>query len=432
MSATEYPAMNDYDDLIDYDEDMDLNLGPSSATHMNEEMGMDPSASASTTAFRDLLLKPELIRAIVECGFEHPSEVQQQCIPQSMLGLDTLCQAKSGTGKTAVFVLSTLQQLYPIDGQVSAIVLCNTHELAYQIKGEFTRFCKYMPEIRSEVFYGGKPIATDQAILVNKSRIPHVVVGTPGRVKDLIERRYLKVEHIKHFILDECDKMLEGDNMRRDVQHIFKACPRAKQVMMFSATISELLRSRCRLFMFKPLEVYVDEDSKFTLNGLQQHYINLTESEKNRKLSELLDGLLFNQVFIFVKSVERAIHLDRILKSLKFPSIAIHAQMAQDTRMEHFKDFKDLKTRIAVSTDVFSRGMDVSRVNVVINYDFPLDADTYLHRVGRAGRFGTKGLAISFVSSDDNKAVLQSVQDRFEVNIPEMPDMLDVADYMNA
>lgn len=271
MSTTEYPAMNDCDDLIDYDEDMDLNLEPSSVTHMNdyddlvsyedemdlnlgpssttdmnEDKRMDPAVGASTVTFRDMILKPELFRAIVDCGFEQPSEgikqlmscvslnlnvraieslisnyvffwlqilVQRQCIPLSILGLDTLCQAKSGTGKTAVFVISTLQQLYPIDGQVSAIVLCNTRELAFQIKGEFTRFCKYMPEIRSEVFYGGQPIAADQAVLANKSRSPQVVVGTPGRVMALIKGGDLKLQHIRHFILDECDKMLEGNSM---------------------------------------------------------------------------------------------------------------------------------------------------------------------------------------------------------------------------
>lgn len=221
-------------------------------------------------------------------------------------------------------------------------------------------------------------------------------------------------------------------DMHYDVQQIFKACPREKQVLMFSATINELLRTRCRRFMFQPQEVCVDKDSKLTLDGLQQHYINLTESKKNRKLKELLDNLKFNQVFIFVKSVERAIQLDQLLKDHNFPSIAIHSRTTQETRMTHFNDFKDLQKRIAVSTDVFSRGMDVSRVNVVINYDFPLDADTYLHRVGRAGRFGTKGRAISFVSSDDDKSVLQSVQDRFEVNIPEMPDVLNGADCMDA
>ncbi|KAG0351614.1 Suppressor of the cold-sensitive snRNP biogenesis mutant brr1-1 [Podila minutissima] len=414
--------MNDYDDLVSYEDEMDLNLGPSSTTDMNEDKRMDPAVGASTVTFRDMILKPELFRAIVDCGFEQPSEVQRQCIPLSILGLDTLCQAKSGTGKTAVFVISTLQQLYPIDGQVSAIVLCNTRELAFQIKGEFTRFCKYMPEIRSEVFYGGQPIAADQAVLANKSRSPQVVV--PLAESWPLSRVATSSSNTSGTSF--------WTNMHYDVQQIFKACPREKQVLMFSATINELLRTRCRRFMFQPQEVCVDKDSKLTLDGLQQHYINLTESKKNRKLKELLDNLKFNQVFIFVKSVERAIQLDQLLKDHNFPSIAIHSRTTQETRMTHFNDFKDLQKRIAVSTDVFSRGMDVSRVNVVINYDFPLDADTYLHRVGRAGRFGTKGRAISFVSSDDDKSVLQSVQDRFEVNIPEMPDVLNGADCMDA
>jgi len=162
-----------------------------------------------STGFRDFLLKPELLRAISDLGFEHPSEVQQECIPQAILGMDVLCQAKSGMGKTAVFVCATLQQIEPVAGEIAVIVLCHTRELAYQIKNEYARFSKYMPDVRTAVFYGGTPIQADRDLLKSKDKCPHVVVGTPGRINALIRDKFLKASSIKNFVLDEADKMLE-------------------------------------------------------------------------------------------------------------------------------------------------------------------------------------------------------------------------------
>lgn len=226
-------------------------------------------------------------------------------------------------------------------------------------------------------------------------------------------------------------------DMRRDVQEIFRATPADKQVMMFSATLSQEIRPICKKFMRNPLEVYVDDDTKLTLHGLQQYYIKLSESEKNRKLNELLDSLEFNQVIIFVKSTLRANELDKLLRECNFPSIAVHSGVSQEERWAHtffhasqtflltetisikrYKEFKEFNKRICVATDVFGRGIDIERINLAINYDLPADADSYLHRVGRAGRFGTKGLSISFVSSEEDEKVLKDIEKRFEVALP--------------
>ncbi|PQM32736.1 DEAD-box ATP-dependent RNA helicase 56 [Prunus yedoensis var. nudiflora] len=321
------------------------------------------------------------------------SLVLHQCnmnvFPQAILGMDVICQAKSGMGKTAVFVLSTLQQIDPVAGQVSALVLCHTRELAYQICHEFERFSTYLPDL------------TD-----------------------------LSLKNVRHFILDECDKMLESLDMRRDVQEIFKMTPHDKQVMMFSATLSKEIRPVCKKFMQDPMEIYVDDEAKLTLHGLVQHYIKLTEAEKNRKLNDLLDALDFNQVVIFVKSVSRAAELNKLLSECNFPSICIHSGMNQEERLKRYKGFKEGHNRILVATDLVGRGIDIERVNIVINYDMPDSADTYLHRVGRAGRFGTKGLAITFVSSAADSDVLNDVQERFEVDIKELPEQIDTATYM--
>ena len=211
---------------------------------------------APATLRSDFLLKPELLRAVVDCGFEHPSEVQYECIPQAILGMDVLCQAKSGMGKTAVFVLSTLHQLEAKEESVGALVLCHTRELAIQICNEFERFSRYLPDTKTKVFYVGVPVAEHKRIL--KSECPHIIVGTPGRVLQLVREKELATKGIKHFILDECDQMLQALDIRRDVQEIFKNTPHEKQVMMFSATLSEEMRTVCKKFMQDPMEIYVD------------------------------------------------------------------------------------------------------------------------------------------------------------------------------
>eukprot|EP00587_Corethron_hystrix_P004404 CAMPEP_0113319328 /NCGR_PEP_ID=MMETSP0010_2-20120614/13564_1 /TAXON_ID=216773 ORGANISM="Corethron hystrix, Strain 308" /NCGR_SAMPLE_ID=MMETSP0010_2 /ASSEMBLY_ACC=CAM_ASM_000155 /LENGTH=396 /DNA_ID=CAMNT_0000176855 /DNA_START=972 /DNA_END=2163 /DNA_ORIENTATION=+ /assembly_acc=CAM_ASM_000155 len=380
------------------------------------------------SGFRDFILKPECLRSVVDCGFEHPSEVQHECIPQAVLGMDIICQAKSGMGKTAVFVLATLHQLTPVDNEVSVLVLCHTRELAFQIAHEYERFSKYLPDVKTAVFYGGVNIKSNRETLQNDC--PHIVVGTPGRILGLAKEKTLKLDKIKHFVLDECDRVLESLDMRRDIQQIFMLTPHEKQVMMFSATLAKEIRPVCKKFCQDPMEIYVDDDTKLTLHGLQLYYIKLAEAEKNRKLNDLLDALEFNQVVIFVSKVARAKELNRLLQECNFPSICIHAAMSQPERIEKYKSFKDFNARILVSTDLFGRGIDIERVNVVINYDFPDASDQFLHRVGRAGRFGTKGLGISFVSSPEDEGILSQIQSRFEVNIPELPDEIDVTSYM--
>lgn len=415
------------DDLLDYDDDVDNVVAPNKDKPDKKDV-KGTYVSVHGAGFRDFLLKPELLKAILDSGFEHPSEVQNECIPQAVLGMDVLCQAKSGMGKTAVFVLSTLQQMDPVDGQVGTIILCHTRELAFQISKEYERFSKYLPSVKVGVFFGGLPIEKDRETL--RKNPPHIVVGTPGRMLALIRGRELSLKNVKHFILDECDKMLEQLDMRRDVQDIFRATPHEKQVMMFSATLSTEIRPVCKKFMQDPMEVYVDDDTKLTLHGLRQHFCKITEKEKNRKLFDLLDALEFNQVVIFVKSVARCQALCQLLKEQNFPAIDIHRGMKQQERLERYDLFKNFKRRILVATNLFGRGIDIERVNIVFNYDMPEDSDTYLHRVARAGRFGTKGLAISFVSADDDDKILDSVQSRFEVKINELPDEIDMSTYI--
>jgi ATP-dependent RNA helicase UAP56/SUB2 len=342
-------------------------------------------------------------------------------------------------GKTAVFVLSTLNQLTLKEGEVSVIVLTHTRELAFQIGKEYERFSKYLPGLKVGVLIGGIPEAVNEKML--KEEKPHVIIGTPGRVLALIEKGTLKADKVKHFVLDECDKMLEQVDMRATVQKIFLKTPHNKQVMMFSATMAPEVRPVCLKFMKEPLEVQVgDGPTKLTLHGLQQYFVKLKPEAKNRKLADLLDALEFNQVVIFVQKQARAEELDRLLRECTFPSMHIHGKLDQTERLKRYNAFRKFEARILVATNLFGRGIDIERVNVVINYDFPTaadeskepPADQYLHRVGRAGRFGTKGLAISFISSEEDEKALKDVQARFEVAIPELPDTIDPKSYSSA
>ncbi|XP_059411380.1 spliceosome RNA helicase DDX39B-like [Carassius carassius] len=316
-------------ELLDYEEDEvdkggvgDTGLGHNGGIISIRKEGVEGSyVSIHSSGFRDLLLRPELLRAIVDCGFEHPSEVYTHDVPLcpsiwsefELIDLDTslnnlapqyltdlLCPytpsrtLRSSDHCLLIVPRSRLKKRVIAFTQVSVLVMCHTRELTFQISKEYERFSKYMPSVKVAVFFGGLSIKKDEDVLKKES--PHVVVGAPGHILALSRSKSLNLRHIKHFILDECDKMLEQLDMRRDVQEIFRMTPHEKQVMMFSATLSKEIHPVCRKFMQDPMEIFVDDETKLTLHGLQQYYIKLKDNEKNRKLFDLLDVLEFNQV----------------------------------------------------------------------------------------------------------------------------------------
>lgn len=410
-------------------------------------VGMGTHSAVALGGFQDFCLKSELANAIRENGFEHPSEVQHQALPQAMIGADILVQAKSGMGKTAVFVFALLEQIEKIpEGKkpyCQAIVLVHARELAYQIEQEFKRFNKYLPYASTAVFFGGIP--EEENIKQLKREVPAIAVGTPGRMKSLIQSRALDVSHVRWFVVDEFDRCLEDIKMRRDVQEIFMKLPKEKQVMMFSATMTDDLRAVAHKFMKDPVEIYVDQRAKLTLHGLAQFFMNLSEVEKVRALCSILDAVEFNQCIIFTSSVDRCEALNRQLQALKFPSQAVHSRMDQKDRLRVYESCKTNNTRIVVATDLFGRGVDIDRINLVVQFDMASDPDSYLHRVGRAGRFGTKGLTIAFITPEEKEVkresrkytdggIMQEVQDRFEMQVQELTDIktqLSESQYMN-
>ncbi len=429
-------------ELADFNDEDNTKSVPS-ITPMGVAMGMHSAVALG--GFQDFCLKSELSNAIRESGFEHPSEVQHQALPQAMLGTDILAQAKSGMGKTAVFVFALLEQVEKVaDGTkpyCQAIVVVNARELAYQIEHEFKRFNKYLPHCTTAVFFGGVP--EEENIKQLKKETPAIVVGTPGRLCQLVQKKNLDTSRVKWFVVDEFDRCLEDVRMRRDVQTVFLATPKEKQVMMFSATMSPELKEIAKKFMKSPVEVSVDQQAKLTLHGLAQFYCNVDESKKLRMLCDVLDNVDFSQCIIFASSVERCEALNVQLRHAKFPSMAMHSRMQQPERLAVYESCKQNKTRIIVSTDLFGRGVDIDRINLVVQFDMASEADSYLHRVGRAGRFGTKGLTVVFLTDEEkeikgrkftDKSIMKEVQERFEMQVKELTnpkEQLNQSQYMN-
>merc|ERR1712127_973919 len=334
-------------------------------------------------------------------------------IPDGLAGNDIVAQAKAGMGKTAVFVTVTLERINVDDG-LQALCLVHTRELAYQVAKEFERFKAYLEGITVQCIYGGVPLPTQQKQL--ESDKPHIVVGCPGRAKVLVQKKNL--------------------DMRSDVQEIFYTTPKNKQTLVFSATMPPEIKSTVMKFVRNPKEILIDMD-KLSLHGLSQFYVKLEESQKTRKLTDLMDILEFNQVIIFVRDKRRAHSLNKILQESKFPSSELHSDMDATDRIAQYNKFKKFEARILVTPDLGARGLDIERVNIVFNYDFPIDPDTHMHRVGRAGRFGNRGMAISFISQtedpsgkvEDNK-IFTTVQERFAVKVEPLPEEIDLSSYM--
>jgi len=418
MDSTEIPTFDDDEQQVD---DTAATSGKTGGSHV----------AISSMGWKDYMLNPALYRAISECGFEHPSKVQHLAIPKAISGVDILCQAKSGMGKTAVFVISVIHQ-NPDPKDLETVVISHTRELALQSSKEFKRFTKYLPNIKCETVLGG--VSVEEQTKMLKTERPHIICGTPGRMKDMVERKILDLSHVRCFILDECDKVLEQLKMRSEMQYVFMKTPNKKQVMMFSATLSPEVRKVAVEHMHDPEIIIVDEDDDLKSDpavpdapisdALLQYYDPIDEKDKSRKVVDLLDSLEFNQCIIFVSDGFRAEALCTLLCQVNFPAIFTHGKLDNSERLARYTDFKEGKKRILISTELMSRGIDVEFLNVVINYDMSKSATVYHHRVYRAGRFGTKGLAVSFISTQEDREVLKEVQKRFVVN--ELPELSEI------
>ncbi|XP_055832056.1 eukaryotic initiation factor 4A-2-like [Solanum dulcamara] len=373
-------------------------------------------------SFDAMGLQENLLIGIYAYGFEKPSAIQQRGIVPFCKGLDVIQEAQSGTGKTATFCCGVLQQLDYSLVECQALVLAPTRELAQQIE-EVMRALGYYLGVKVHACVGGTSVREDQRIL--QSGV-HVVVGTPGRVFDMLRRQSLRPDHIKMFILDEADQMLSrGFKDQRPkivgIYDIFQLLPPKIQVGVFSATMSPEALEITRKFMNKPVRILVKRD-ELTLEGIKHFYVNVDKEEwKLETLCDLYETLAISQSVIFVNTRRKVDWLTDKMRGLDHTVSATHGDMDQNTRDIIMREFRSGSSRVLITTDLLARGIDVQQVSLVINYDLPTQPENYLHRIGRSGRFGRKGVAINFVTEDE-ETMLFDIQKFYNVVIEELPD----------
>ncbi|KAK9741997.1 hypothetical protein RND81_03G142200 [Saponaria officinalis] len=366
-------------------------------------------------SFDSMGLKENLLRGIYAYGFERPSAIQQRGIVPFCKGLDVIQQAQSGTGKTATFCSGILEQLDYDLLECQALVLAPTRELAQQIEKVMHALGDYLG-VRAHTCVGGTVVRQDQTILAAGV---HVVVGTPGRVLDLLHRQSLRANNMRMFVLDEADEMLSR-GFKDQIYDIFQQLPPKIQVGIFSATMPPEALEITRKFMNKPVRILVKRD-ELTLEGIKQFYVNVDKEDwKLDTLCDLYEHLAINQSVIFVNTRRKVDWLTDQMRSRDHTVSATHGDMDQNARDIIMREFRSGSSRVLITTDLLARGIDVQQVSLVINYDLPTQPENYLHRIGRSGRFGRKGTAINFVTADDER-MLSDIQRFYNVTIEELP-----------
>ena len=367
-------------------------------------------------SFEDLELKDKLLRGIFAFGFEKPSIIQQTAIKPFLDGRDLIAQSQSGTGKTATFAISVLQSLKE-EQRTQALVISHTRELSHQIHTVFSNLSRYM-DIKVCLLSGGTSIRNN---IDELSLNPQVIVGTPGRVLDMMSKNYIAYKDINYLVVDEADEMLSRGFVTQ-VQDIFKFLRSNQlQVGLYSATMPKEFFEITEKFMDKPLKILVKTE-QLTLEGIKQFYVNAERNDfKFETLCDLYNMISAAQSIIYCNSKKIVNDLSRRLADNNFTVATIHGEMPQEERTEIVEKFRRGDSRILLSTDLLSRGIDVQQVSIVINYDIPYSIDNYIHRIGRSGRFGRKGVAINFVTHVDI-GKLHDIQKYYHTLIEELPE----------
>ncbi|KAI8806951.1 putative translation initiation factor eIF-4A, exon junction complex [Cladochytrium replicatum] len=365
--------------------------------------------------FDALNLKEDLIRGVYAYGFERPSAIQQRAILPIVSGRDVIAQAQSGTGKTATFSISVLQSIDTQIRETQALILSPTRELATQIESVVLAIGEYM-SVQCHTCIGGTSIADDIKRLDNGV---HVVSGTPGRVFDMIKRRNLRTKHIKMLVLDEADEMLSR-GFREQIYDVYRYLPHNTQVVLLSATLPHDVLEMTTKFMTDPVRILVKRD-ELTLEGIKQFFVAVEREEwKFDTLCDLYDTLTITQAVIFCNTRRKVDWLTEKMREANFTVSSMHGEMPQKERDAIMQEFRQGSSRVLITTDVWARGIDVQQVSLVINYDLPNNRELYIHRIGRSGRFGRKGVAINFVKNDDIK-ILRDIEQYYSTQIDEMP-----------
>jgi translation initiation factor 4A len=362
-------------------------------------------------------MDPLVLRGIYSFGYEKPSPIQRKAILPMIDGRDMIAQAQSGTGKTGTFSIGTLNLVDPTQAVTQAIILSPTRELTKQSANVVSSIGTFVDGLRVQILVGGTSTFDDMQKL--KEQPPHVVVGCPGRTYDMIKRGHLRTDNVKLMVLDEADEMLSHgfkDQMYQMFQQLNSTC----QIALFSATMPPDIESLSQKFMRDPVKILVKSEM-LTLEGIQQHYIALdNDGLKFDTLKDLYNSLSVSQCIIYCNSTKRVEDLYEAMIQDDFSVSRIHSGMTREERDAAYEDFKSGRNRVLISSNVTARGIDVQQVSVVINFDVPKCVHTYLHRIGRSGRWGRKGTGINFVTKFDIK-YLKQIEEHYSTQITELP-----------
>jgi len=345
--------------------------------------------------FEDFHLKRTLLMGIFEMGYEKPSPIQEEAIPVALLGSSVLARAKNGTGKTAAFVIPSLQKVDTTIKATQIIILVPTRELALQTSAVIKELGKHIDDLSVMVSTGGTKLKED---IIRLMKTVHIIVATPGRLLDLCSQNVAHLSRVSMFIMDEADKLLSPEFVPL-IEQLLGYCAKDRQIMCFSATFPRTVQSFKDRWLADAEEINLMDE--LTLHGITQFYAFVEEKQKVVCLQSLFSKLEVNQAIVFCNSVARVELLAKKITEMGSSCFYIHSKMKQEHRNRVFHDFRNGACRNLVCSDLITRGIDIQSVNVVINFDFPKSAETYLHRIGRSGRFGHLGLAINLITFDD-------------------------------
>lgn len=385
------------------------------------EMGLPETASS----FDDMNLQSELLRGIYSYGFERPSVIQQRAIVACASGRDLIAQAQSGTGKTATFCVGTLQNVQLTRRECQVLVMAPTRELAQQIFTVMDAVGQHMTGLQCHACVGGTSVREDIEIL---RRGVHVVVGTPGRVNHMVDKGILNLRSMKSFVLDEADEMLSR-GFKDQIYQTFQTIDPKVQVCLFSATMDNDTIEITQKFMSDPIRILVKKE-EVTLEGIKQFYVKLEKDIwKFETLCDLYETLTINQSIIYCNTKRKVEWLTDRMRQRDHTVAATHGEMDPKQRKAVMEEFRKGESRVLITTDLMARGIDVQGVSLVINYDLPMQKESYIHRIGRSGRFGRKGVAINFINEEsDDGAMLAEIENYYATQVDELP--ADVVDYM--
>mmetsp|Transcript_2906 Transcript_2906/g.10283 ORF Transcript_2906/g.10283 Transcript_2906/m.10283 type:complete len:397 (+) Transcript_2906:354-1544(+) len=391
---------------------------PSNPTRKNENTRLRHSGASNS--FEAMGLREELLRGMYAYGFENPSAIQRRAIFPILSGRDVVAQAQSGTGKTSMIAIVACQLLDLSNREVQVIILSPTRELAVQTQKVSLAVGEHL-RVRAYACVGGTSVMDDVHALNNGA---HIVSGTPGRIYDLIKRGSLRAREVKTLVLDEADEML-SKGFKEQVYDVYRYLHSETQVVLLSATILQGVLDVVHAFMSDPVQVLIKRD-ELTLEGINQYFIAVEREEwKFDTLCDIYDSLTISQAVIFCNTRQKVDWLSIKMRENAFTVSAMHGDMPQRERNSIMTEFRCGATRVLITTDVWARGLDVQQITLVVNYDLPVSRETYLHRIGRSGRYGRKGVAINLARTEDIR-VIRDIEQFYSTEIVEMPR--DIAD----